>query len=70
MTWIANLLIVIGLWQAGNKKTSAFGFTIVGELIWTAVAFGNEQWDLASICAIFTILAAVNLWKWNHEDAL
>lgn len=67
MTWFANVLIIIGLWLAGSKNKAAFGFTIVGEIIWSAVAFENEQWDLAFICVIFTLLAAVNLWKWNKS---
>jgi hypothetical protein len=67
MTWIANLLIVMGLYLAGNKHRAAFGFTIVGELIWSIVAATKEQWDLAFICTVFTGLAVVNLWKWNKE---
>lgn len=68
MTWFANLLIIIGLYLAGNKNRYAFGFTIIGESIWTVVAFNREQYDLASICVIFTILAVVNLIKWNKNE--
>ena len=65
--WLANILIVIGLWQIGNRKRTAFLFTITGELIWTIKAFVFEQYDLAFICAIFCILAVRNWIKWKSE---
>ena len=65
MTWIANLLIVIGLWQIGNKRRAAFLFTFAGEAIWTIAALIGGMVDLAAICAVFTVMAARNWWKWG-----
>lgn len=67
MTWIANILIIIGLFLVGEKSKYAFLFTIIGESIWTIVAFTLEQYDLAFICVVFTLLAIRNWWKWNNE---
>lgn len=65
MTWIANLLIIAGLYLAGNKNKFAFAFTFIGEVIWSTAAASRGQWDLTFICGVFAILAAVNLIKWN-----
>jgi nicotinamide riboside transporter PnuC len=68
MTWIANVFIVIGLILAGSKNRLAFGFTLVGEIIWSIVAASKGMWDLATICLIFSILASINLYRWNREN--
>jgi hypothetical protein len=63
--WFANALIVVGLWKMGSKWRHAFLFTFVGELLWTAKAMSCQQWDLAAICVVFSVLAIRNwkLWK-------
>jgi hypothetical protein len=66
MTWLANLLIVIGLWMVGSKRRSAFIFTFAGEAVWTAVSASKGMYDLAAICALFAVLAARNWWKWGR----
>ncbi len=68
MTWLANLLIIVGIWQLGNKRRHAFLFSIAGELIWTATAFMAHNYDLASICAVFCVLAFRNWWKWGADS--
>jgi len=68
MTWIANIFLIIGLFLIGNKNKYSFIFTIIGESIWTIVALCTHQYDLAFICAIFTILAIRNFRRWNNEN--
>lgn len=68
MTWIANILIITGLFLIGNKVKYAFYFTIVGEFIWTVYASINHQYDLAFICFIFTILNIRSLYKWSNNE--
>jgi hypothetical protein len=65
MTWFANFLIVIGLWQVGGRRRSAFMFTFAGEAIWTVVSLYGGMYDLAAICALFSVLAARNWCKWG-----
>jgi hypothetical protein len=67
VTWVANALVLVGLYLAGNKARSAFAFTAVGETIWAASAAAERRWDLASICAVFAVLAVVNYRKWGRE---
>lgn len=67
MTWLANALIVIGLWQIGEKRRIAFLFTLTGEAVWTVASLMQGMYDLASICALFAVLAAVNWWKWRDQ---
>jgi len=67
MDWIGNLLIIIGLWSAGNKYKYAFAFSFVGEAIWTIWAINNHLWSLAFVCAVFAFIAIRNIFKWNKE---
>ena len=66
MDWIGNILIIIGLWSAGNKWKYAFVFSLVGELIWTGYAIYIELWSLAFVCFVFAIIAGRNIVKWNN----
>lgn len=65
VTLVANLLIIAGLYYIGGRKRWAFLLTGVGEAVWTVYSLATVQWDLAWICAIFTVLAVRNfvLWK-------
>jgi hypothetical protein len=65
--WFANIFIVIGLWFVGNKRRSAFLFTVAGELLWTGYATYRQMWDLALICAVFAGLAARNWVLWGKK---
>jgi hypothetical protein len=44
MDWIGNILIIIGLWAAGNKWRYAFLFSFIGETIWTIYAIHIKLW--------------------------
>ena len=68
MGWIGNVILVLGLWLVGNKKRSCFLYTVVGETIWSAYAVHNQQWDLATICALFAMLALRNFIKWGKKS--
>ena len=59
--WIGNILIVIGLWRIGSKKRDAFLWQAVGEVSWVVKSTYYEQWDLAFMCSVFTVLA-VRCW--------
>lgn len=63
--WLGNIFIVIGLWFVGDRKRSAFIFTIIGELIWAGYAMHLGMWDLAIICLVFALLALRNWFKWG-----
>ncbi len=66
-SWGANLLIVVGLWFSGSKRWWAFLFTAVGEIVWASVAVYLGMYDLAFVCAIFTVLAIRNLLLWRRD---
>lgn len=66
--WIGNVFIVAGLWGIGNKARSAFLLSIVGECLWIANALtkaGSADWALASICAVFALMAVRSYVKWR-----
>lgn len=65
--WLANVLLVAGLWYMGRRKWWAFALTVVGEVVWVGLAASRGQWDLAAICLIFTILAGWNLVQWRRD---
>jgi hypothetical protein len=67
MSWAANVLLIVGLYLAGNKHWAAYAFTCVGEVIWTVISIRRGYWDMAFICIMFSIMAAVNVIKWNTE---
>lgn len=68
MTWFANALVLIGLFLVGGKKRSAFLWTFAGETLWCIAGIQQDMWDLASICAVFAVLAAVNWFRWGREE--
>lgn len=68
MTWIANLLVLVGLYLIGRKIRCAFLFSAVGEAIWTVCSASEGRWDLASICAVFTVMAVWNYVKWGRTN--
>ena len=67
MTWVANVLVLIGLYLTGRKIRVCFLFTAVGELIWSVCSALESRWDLSSICAVFTVLSIWNYYKWGQE---
>ncbi len=68
MTWAANILILIGMWRVGGRHRDAFLWSAAGEAIWTGSAALCGQWDLASICGVFTVGAIWNYKRWGHES--
>lgn len=64
MLWIANLLIIVGLWSIGYKWRHSFLFSIAGEALYTYVALSTKQWELGFICIVFCLLAFRNWCKW------
>lgn len=68
LDWIATGLLIIGLWQIGNKKRWGFLFTFVGELLWLAFAiFIAHIWSIAVLSAIFAFLAMRNYLQWGKD---
>lgn len=64
--WLANAVLVAGLWQVGRRRWQAFVLTALGEAVWVAVAVRRREWDLAAICAVFGLLAVRNLILWRN----
>ena len=67
ITWFANLLILIGMFLTGRKVRVCFLFAAAGETIWTACACCSGQYDLASICGVFVVMALLNYRKWGQD---
>ncbi len=68
MGWLGNIFIVIGIWLVGDKKRSAFIFSIIGESVWTVYALQRGMYDLAAICGVFAALAIRNWFKWGSSE--
>lgn len=69
LSWLGNVLIVLGLWHVAKKHWWAFLFSIVGESCWIAYSLYIHLWSLAFMCAIFAVLAARSLVLWRREDS-
>lgn len=69
LDYIANVLIIAGLWYQGSKLWWAFLFSVLGEALWIWYAASIHLWSLVIVCAIFGGLAARNLLMWRKADA-
>lgn len=68
LPWVGIALIVVGLWQLGYKRRSAFIWSFVGESLWIISAFDRQIWDLAIISFLFLGLAGRNWWCWRPKE--
>jgi hypothetical protein len=68
MTWIANVLILMGMICNGKKWRLCFILSGVGESIWTVCAAAEGRYDLASICAVFCLMCVLNYRQWGRDD--
>jgi len=66
--WIGNLLILIGVWNLGNRKRIAFLFAIAGESLWAANAWAAGWYDLMFISMIAVLMAGRNWIKWGKIE--
>jgi hypothetical protein len=69
LPWIGIALIMVGLWQLGYKKRSAFLWTFTGEFLWIVSAFYRGIWDLAFVSFVFLALAARNWVCWGQKPS-
>lgn len=65
--WLANLLILVGLYRVGYKTRDAFAWTVAGESLWFASAVQRGLYDIAAICAVFGLMAIRNWWLWRPK---
>jgi hypothetical protein len=70
VTWVANALILWGMYLVGRKRKACFLFSATGELIWTVCACRSGQYDLAFICGVFVVVALLNYRKWRRDDLI
>ena len=68
MTWIANVLFLIGVLLIGRKKKSGWVVEFVGELLWITRSLESKQWDLLFVCLMFGSLQLWNFWLWRKEE--
>jgi hypothetical protein len=56
------------MWSLGYKWRHAFLLSIAGEAIWTVIAYQRSNYELATICLIFCLVAGRNWWKWGSGE--
>ena len=66
LAWIGDLFILMGAWGVGNRRRSAFLFTITGEILWIAEATQRKDRALAFLCTLFVLLATRSLLLWGR----
>jgi hypothetical protein len=64
--WIGNILILLALWQVGQKKRSGWLWSVAGNIIWCQYAIGLHMWDMLFVDGISLCLAAYNWHKWRN----
>lgn len=65
--WLANALILFGMFRLGDKWRHAFLFSIAGEAMWSYVAYTRSEYDLMVICVVFCGMAFRNWLKWGSQ---
>lgn len=65
--WVANVFVLIGMWRLGTKARGAFLWTVAGEALWVIYGFYLGMLDIALICILFGLMAAINWWRWRPE---
>lgn len=70
LSWVADVLIVVGLWKIGSKDASSFLWSIAGESLWVISAVNRSDWALASICCVFNVMALRNYFLWRKDEAM
>lgn len=68
MTWIANVLILIGMYLIGRKWRVCFVFSGLGESIWCVSSALEGRYDLAFICFVFVMGCGVNYYRWGRDE--
>ncbi len=68
MTWVANVILIVGLFLVGERKRSAFVWTAAGEALWLGASLAEGRLDMAFICAVFLVMAVVNYFKWGKKQ--
>lgn len=69
MLWLANAIIIVGLWLLGYKWRHAFLFTVAGEAIYVYWSCVNGVTEIAVISCLLCILAVRNWWLWRPNIA-
>ena len=65
--WIGNILILVGVWNLGNRKRIAFLFAMAGESLWLVNALAAGWFDLAFISLVAVGMACRNWIKWGPQ---
>lgn len=65
MTWIGNLLFLIGIILIGRKIKWGWIAEAVGECLWVYRSVVSHQWDLLVVCIMFGCLQLYNFWLWQ-----
>ncbi len=66
--WIANILIVLAIYQMGFKKRSAWLYSFLGNILWCWYAIELQLFDMLFIDAVALTLAARNWFLWRDND--
>jgi hypothetical protein len=66
--WFDICFIAAGSFLLGYRLKPAFLIITIGEMTWITKAVWFQQWDLAAICILFAIVAALNWYVWGKGD--
>jgi hypothetical protein len=69
ITWIANGLLISGLWGVSNRWRPAFLLQVAGNVLWGGVAIARGDAALATLCAVFILLCLRGFVLWGQGKA-
>ena len=67
---LGNLFLIAGFLGLGYKWRPSFLFTVVGELFWIVRGVTHQDYDLVTICTIFTVMALYNYCLWGRDTVV
>lgn len=65
----ATVLLVVGLWLAGNKDRRGPMLAATAEVLWSVVGFMHSVWGLVALSAVLAVVQGRAYIKWKAGDA-
>ena len=66
ITWIANGLLVAGLWGVSNRWRPGFLLQLAGNIFWGVTAAARGDIPLTALCAVLIALCIRGFLKWGN----
>lgn len=67
LQFVAAGILLVGLWQMGNRKLIGPALATIAEVLWVVAFVPNEIWGGVFLSVVLTIFQGRNFVKWYAE---